>query len=709
MKGYYKHQYQKHEIHSVTNNEITVQKVNIAEFAVNLKISTESIPKNTFRDEARQHFLKLKEFKSDDKFDVSNLIGKEHRVTFVRGIAGMGKSVLAKRITYGWAEGKIYNEFKLLIMFECRELNEFVADKGSKLMKDNILTEFLKTKTSCELDNGEGILFIVDGLDELYDIDSDDSLIWQLLDCNRSVCNRSKIILLGRPHIEENLDNNDSKMGNLRKVEILGLTNNQIEEYIRKFSKNQESAPVIAKDSLGRYLPILHIPQFLNTYHCAAKLTTVGKIRNSAELYCWTIYLLFKQHASRQHSNGNQTCKIFEENTHLLLSLSKVCYEMLAENKIILDNIQSLFHDTRVNKKFISSLFVPTTDASKKKRYQFKHLSLMEFLSALHICNIEDAMNIVIDHLESGWIEVVSFFCRLISGYSYKGIIKDMLTSVKIVPKYQAKDMLPDILKTLRETWLSEKTVFERSIQIIVDILNDKSVDTEFLLNIISKLHCWNFYSNRTDSTNLTEICHHLEIQCNCDENKIQEVFNKVSFEMFTVNEVGHLNTVKYFNISTIKLQGIKIESDSLLKLEMAFRKERKVHVTDCEINDEEKGRQKAENRESLNELIIRQCKLTHQSFITICGWGVSTVKFELRKLNIEAGWWRDLVETVTSQKGCENLQLKRLVIRDCATRMSEEQEDTVRDFITHLLLAYKYQITTAIFIHSKIKHINEN
>ena len=652
---------QKHTVQSVERNEIVMVEKEISTFTLKLKISRERTCMEKFNDEMNYHLENLNG-STDDDIDISCLIDDEHRATLVRGIAGMGKSVLAKRIAYEWANGTMYSEqFKLCIMFECRELNFFIETNGIEPNPDEVVSQFLKKKFDCDLGNEQGILFIVDGLDELKSIETADSVILQLQGYNAS-----KLIFLGRPNVVINPQIHVS-IGDFRKLEIVGLTNDQVKNSLSECSLK-------TADFLREHHLIFRVPQFFNTYLCVK-----GMIHSITDLYCWVICLLANEHECKRNSSKKQAFEIFKEYAEMLLRHSKVCHKLLKVDKIFLS-------DTELLRGQNSSSLFGTESANGKENYQFQQLSLMEFLSALYICHSHKLDKIIRKHVDGDRIKVLSFVLDLIA-HSPEGIISDMLNGIGIVPGDNAKAFLLTVLKNLGKPNKVRK--FEKSIHVIASILKADLTDKEILLGFISDCHLSGFCFKEDNRRNLMEICRHLETNCNSSDNEIRKAFENIVVEEFVATDADHLGCARYFNISTIKLQGIKIESDSVLKLEMAFRSGRKVHVTDCEINDEEKGRQKAENRESLNELIIRQCKLTHQSFITICGWGVSTVKFELRKLNIEAGWWRDLAETVTSQKRCKNLQLERLVIKDCETGMSEELKKMVRNLITDLSLVF--------------------
>ena len=189
------------------------------------------------------------------------------------------------------------------------------------------------------MQEGKGVLFIADGLDELYDVSADDSVIWQLLDVSISKYAKSKVIITGRPHVETNLSRPGRRMGGLWKVEIQGLSDLQIEDYVEKFATRQEDFVNIckAKGSSKRQLPILNVPQFLNSFCCVAILSEGETVRNAAELYCWTLYLLLKQHAEKKGLAEKLSFQVFKEHATDMRALSKICHELLSKNKIVVE------------------------------------------------------------------------------------------------------------------------------------------------------------------------------------------------------------------------------------------------------------------------------------------------------------------------------------------------------------------------------------
>ena len=673
------------------NNRIVLKEVDVSDFAVNLKIGRCSVPKRHFRDEAKRYLDNLKAA-AGDAIDKSNLIDEKCHVTFIRGIAGIGKSVLAKQLTYGWANGDIYQNFKMCVMFECRDLNYFKDREGAELTKYEILGEFIKSKVNYDLGDGEGVLVIVDGLDELYDITEKDSVIFDLLNINGNY-GMAKVIITGRPHVEHKLTGYN-KMGGLFKVEINGLSEDQIDEYIDKFSPNEDHKERInkARTSSKVSLPIMYVPQFLNTLCCVAILSGGEAVLNSTELYCWTVFLLLKQHADK-HGSSKKAPDVFREFSQTLSTLSEVCYNLLTKNKIIFEgSIELLLGEVGKDKEFVESLFVDVSDNITDK-YQFKHLSLIEFLSALYICkkDMKNLLEIIKDNLEKGYSEVVSFVCRLLSGFSYEGIIKEMLKIVVgLKQEVNEKQLLHDVIEFLNESGLGMQTKLQRSFEIVTLFLNKSFNDKEFIKSIIRKCHGDDFRSSALSTENICEICRHLEI-CGWKEDDIRMTFANVFFRVFVVSRIEQLEIIavkERFRIGgdsgSIELYNMKTTVDAVREkfrggLESGF--DGSVWIVGCSFYDDEVNSHCSNDRQ-LTELVILGCMFkTFQSFINICDWGMSCERFSLDKLDLKIEWWERMTEMVEDRRRKGDLRARRLVINRCSTRMSNEMEKRVRGF----------------------------
>ena len=664
----------------------------VNEFAVKLTINRDKAPEITFKNEKRRYFDNLKHFKSEN-IAIDNLIGKdnESRVTFIRGIAGMGKSVLAKQLTFGWANDVMYTNFKLCIMIECRQLNYFQATEGDDIKQHNIFDEVLHEKFNYDFGDGEGILFVIDGLDELYDINMKESVIGQLLDLSYEKYASSRIIITGRPHVEDKLRRHGNEMGGLQKFEIQGLGEKEIEEYITKFSLLEEDVINInkAKNSSKWNLQIIYIPQFLNTFCCVAILMKGKGITDSTELYCWTIYLLLRQHDAKKSGacNLELVSDIFKEYAKSLLTLSSICYDLLNQNKIIFEGkIESLIQSINSGETFIKGLFFKVS-SNFEERYQFKHLSLMEFLAALHICcKINNYKKIIKKCLKQGFIEVVAFVCCLIAGFSSEGIRKAILTNVIDFQPIDDNLFLKNVINIITESTVDERTKFKSSVQIIAYFLSEKIKNKEFLISLIEQINFCG-YSDLMDSNNIMHICDHLVEVCGCNDNDLRMAFQNISLVTFEVKRLEHLKFIRYAaKAERIILCDIDKDWKSIqLKLdEEAVGKCKKLYIEDCNIQDEvdliKAGKQIYD--EKFEVLAIARCNLSMKSFNGICELGISCGMFSLSNLDIRSDWWVELVNIMKRRRANGDLTLAIMMLTGCTTKLTEEVKIEVMRFI---------------------------
>ncbi|KAJ0070738.1 hypothetical protein NL108_018626 [Boleophthalmus pectinirostris] len=96
----------------------------------------------------------------EDMFKVQKM---SNRVVLMKGVAGVGKTVLTQKFSLDWAEGRAHQDFQLLFPFTFRELN-VLRDRQFSLV--GLLHHFFSpSKGLCRFQHLQ-VLFIFDGLDE---------------------------------------------------------------------------------------------------------------------------------------------------------------------------------------------------------------------------------------------------------------------------------------------------------------------------------------------------------------------------------------------------------------------------------------------------------------------------------------------------------------------------------------------------------------
>eukprot|EP00794_Sanderia_malayensis_P014758 gene14758-biopygen11844 len=140
----------------------------------------------------------------------------KHRIFFVGGVAGIGKSVLAKRIAYDWSCNEKYEHVKCLLYITCRELNEFL-EKSDKEIGIEEIEKYLKEKfKDVPIEDDKATLFLIDGLDELQKHD--------LIQAFTEKFSESNFVILGRPHSRHFLDKTEEMCQNFVRFSLIKET-----------------------------------------------------------------------------------------------------------------------------------------------------------------------------------------------------------------------------------------------------------------------------------------------------------------------------------------------------------------------------------------------------------------------------------------------------------------------------------------------------
>ena len=675
--------------------------MDVEEFAVKLVMCDPMPAKETFRGEVDRYFEQLEGRRGSD-IEMYDLIDKKNRVTFVTAIAGSGKSVLVKQLAYKWANGELFNDFKVCITFECRELNYFALHKGKRFEIDEIFIEFIRSQFDFDVKDSRNVLFLVDGVDELKDISEKSSIISQLIDLKKSKYPESKIIITGRPHIENMLiEHGGGNMGGLRKVEIIGLSDEQIDAFIHKFTSSDEELIAKinkAKDSSKTSIKFLSVPQFLSSFCCVALLSDKTRIRNAAELYCWSFYLLLRQHADKDGSRDKKIPDIFNEYSEDLLVLSKICHELLNKNSIIFEgDIELQFVNIGKGKEFLNSLFVDVSDDFTVRK-QFKHLTLMEFLSAIYVCTTKKRTEIIKDIVEKRSDQVLLFYCQLMSGLMHDGIIKHLFTNAVKLEESDAKRFFCNILTSVRECVRGEHDEsFQLSIDVIMCLMNKDVISKQFILSIVNQLSFKVVGSSTVRK--LIEMMKLLRDDFECSDAELKKAFENVHFGMFYVIELNDLKYAKFLaSVDRIILNGFRMDGPMATMTVRDIRQEidginewgkvKKVCIWRCKLEDED-VEDKITKSYKLEWLEIFGCYVTEQGFFNLLKWMITCEEVQLRSIeNMKVEWWNALVETIenSKKKNDGDFSLKELVIRRCLL-----MNDEIKEKVTTFLLIYNY------------------
>ena len=703
LRDQYKRLCALHEIQYVENDVIKTKDFPIDDFAVKLKMaSSKREVDKTFKGEMDRYLKDLNEATSYD-INIDNLIDEKTRITFVRGVAGIGKSVLAKQIVFGWATGTMYQNFEVCLFFECRELNNYRHNDGEGFNSKEMLHEFIKIKLRClNIKAEKNMLIVIDGVDELFDIGDKNSLIFQFLDISKSY-GEAKIIMTGRPHVENVLNKRGITIGGYKVVEIMGLGEEEIKEYIAKFTtciegersseyRNSINQTIEASSDIR---PILCVPQFLNAICCVSIVTGGEGIGNETELYCWTLYLLFKQHVFEREMPDEYRSiyhNIFTSYRQLILVVSEISFKLYSENRIIFKqkDFQPLFDGIRgdesikpIAKGFFDGLFADKTD-NKEEKCMFKHLSLMEFLSAIHVCTVKDPNGVIQRLLDNESYEIIRYACGLYGGVFQDGIGNELYECVmddkatadsgdENKKEERAESFLKLALKVLSKSNGDDRSKFFKSIDFIVQFFPRQFNRPSFVKSVLFQLKSIGNIVIVPDAAEERLLLRFFDIiKANAvDENSIKEALENTWIELDDKFDKELLTVMKYFDkIVNISISGknfnidgemMKLITDNVIYFSTLW-------FEDCKLNGPYFKTKQPEHYSKLDLLRLLRCKFSNESFKMFSQWAVLSERVELWDCNgINCEMWEIFGREIDDARRHKGLKLKELDVRRTA------------------------------------------
>ncbi|XP_070850121.1 protein NLRC3-like isoform X2 [Chaetodon trifascialis] len=327
------------------------------------------------------------------------------RTVMTKGVAGIGKTVLTQKFTLDWAEDKANQDIQLTFPFTFRELN-VLREKRFSLV-ELVHHFFPETKEAGICRFGEfSVLFILDGLDEnrlpldftnneiLTDVTkstSVDVLLTNLI--RRKLLPSALLWITTRPAAANQIPPECVDMV----TEIRGFTDEQKEEYFRKRFRDEEQARrIISHIKTSRSLHIMcHIPVF-----CWITATVLEDVMKTSEegplpktLTQMYIHFLVVQSKVKniKYDGGAESDPHWTPETRKMIeSLGKLAFEQLQKGNLIF--YQSDLTECGIDIRAASVYSGVFTQIFKEERglYQdrvfcFVHLSVQEFLAALHV------------------------------------------------------------------------------------------------------------------------------------------------------------------------------------------------------------------------------------------------------------------------------------------------------------------------------------
>ncbi|KAM9354912.1 protein NLRC3-like [Pholidichthys leucotaenia] len=347
----------------------------------------------------------LNTVKYEDIFKGSPGRNEPIRRVLTKGVAGIGKTVLTQKFTLDWAEDKANQDIQFTFPFTFRALNVL---KEKRLSLVELVHHFFTEPKEAGICNFEKfqVVFIFDGLDEyrlplnfdtteiLTDVTESTSMDVLLTNLIRGkLLPSAHIWITTRPAAANQIP---AKYVHLV-TEVRGFSDPQKEEYFRKRFRDEEQASrIISHIKTSRSLHIMcHIPVFC--WITAAVLEDELKTRVGGELpktltemYIHFLVVQAKLKKVKYEGGALSDPHWSSDSRKMIESLGKLAFEQLQEGNLIFydSDLTACGIDIReasVYSGVFTQIFKEERGLYQDKVFCFIHLSVQEFLAALHV------------------------------------------------------------------------------------------------------------------------------------------------------------------------------------------------------------------------------------------------------------------------------------------------------------------------------------
>uniref|UniRef100_A0AAZ1WVL7 B30.2/SPRY domain-containing protein n=1 Tax=Oreochromis aureus TaxID=47969 RepID=A0AAZ1WVL7_OREAU len=326
------------------------------------------------------------------------------RTVLTKGVAGIGKTVLTQKFTLDWAEGKANQDFQFIFPFTFRELNVLKEEKFSLVgLVHHFFTE-TKEAGICSFEDFQ-VVFIFDGLDEcrlpldfhkttiLTDPRKSTSVDVLLINLIRGkLLPSARLWITTRPAAANQIPPDCVGMV----TEVRGFTDPQKEEYFRKrIGDKKQSSRIISHIMTSRSLHIMcQIPVF-----CWITATVLedhlaregGQLpKTLTEMYIHFLVVQAKVKKVKYDGGAETDPHWSPASRKMMESLGKLAFDQLQKGNLIFyeSDLTECGIDIRAASVYsgvFTQIFKEERGLYQDKVFCFIHLSVQEFLAALHV------------------------------------------------------------------------------------------------------------------------------------------------------------------------------------------------------------------------------------------------------------------------------------------------------------------------------------
>ncbi|KTF85698.1 hypothetical protein cypCar_00041199, partial [Cyprinus carpio] len=337
--------------------------------------------------------------------DVFSLNKNKKKILLTKGIAGIGKTVSVHKLILDWTEGKANDNIDCVFLLPFRKIN---CIKDREISLHELLQKFnpeMKDLETRQIYKSCTLAFIFDGLDESrLTLDFDNGMVTSVEErssvdelfaslVNGTLLPSALVWVTSRPAAANQIP--PEYVGLF--TEVRGFTDQQKEEYFRKrFKDETQASRIISHIKKSRSLYIMcYIPVF-----CWITATVLqDPTGNNADTINMTLtemnihFLLIQMNMKSQKYDRKKErarTKLLDTNKTMILKLAKLAFEQLKKENVVFYEKDLKACGIDVSEDFestgmLTEIFQQEAGLHEMKVFCFVHLSVQEFLAAVHV------------------------------------------------------------------------------------------------------------------------------------------------------------------------------------------------------------------------------------------------------------------------------------------------------------------------------------
>ena len=373
--------------------------------------------------------------------DIFKNIKGERKVILIDGAPGSGKSTLTVHICQQWGRGELFNEFTVVILVQLRDPELQHAESFVDLLPAENRETAEQAATEIMAVKGRGVLWILDGWDELPPHLLKKSIFSKLINPKRqgSPLSKTAVIVTSRP-----ISSGDLCPVVSSRIEVLGFTAEEQKLFFTECLNNDTNAVETLMERLSSnpamegscYLP-LNASIVAHLYLANGSLpSTIYGIFSSLVQHCLSRYLHERQGVSEKLASFESFDELPDKLHSSFKQLCELAFTGARDNKVTFSSsdIEALGSSDEICELGLLQAAPSIISHGRSVYHNFLHLSIQELLAAVHISRMPASEQI--STFDSMFNDASARFSAVLQFYAAITKLRTSRPLLSLVPRF---------------------------------------------------------------------------------------------------------------------------------------------------------------------------------------------------------------------------------------------------------------------------------